>query len=548
MTKPDTLTPGSIKAKDLWLEILEGRSQNHFLRHGYYCTRQPDDGERTAGITPSEAREAETRFFQNTAPWDTSADKQRFGTKNLVKYLSGMLTQIINKVLPKLQREVENKLTACYTELRKLPKEVTSEPAAFVFGLLSSFCTDIRSRVSGIPGAEILVQQSRREFEALKHAIRGTAPRFIPLPSARDAPFSSTVDVLSDLDEDNETIINGLPPGTSTNEIYLKDMRVHIRRSMTRELPFNVPYPAKTLLIQRFQETWERECFACFEKIQRLFNRTLSQLMRDRFGRFRHLESQIEAAVMSLLQVRRTAASEQIEILLKFETTPFTQNTHYLSDATDKVLSRYKDIRGGRTSVRCLPEAEATAEEPLVYHADGKHEVILLRMSLHPKDHPVPIEQTAEEIYWHESPPRELPPKRKGKKSKGKSPWSLRHPTASTAVNASAPTYANARYAPAGKLGYVGLTADDLGKLNPPDEYEEELSVMAEVRAYFQVSYKVLALGTPDAAARCATYLSEELDIVSRRQELTGKKTSLEKAKMELMSASLAGVEVSAPS
>lgn len=41
------------------------------------------------------------------------------------------------------------------------------------------------------------------------------------------------------------------------------------------------------------------------------------------------------------------------------------------------------------------------------------------------------------------------------------------------------------------KLGYVGLTADDLGKLNPPDEYEEELNVMAEVRAYFQVAYKV---------------------------------------------------------
>lgn len=41
------------------------------------------------------------------------------------------------------------------------------------------------------------------------------------------------------------------------------------------------------------------------------------------------------------------------------------------------------------------------------------------------------------------------------------------------------------------KLGYVGLTVDDLGKLNPPDEYEEELHVMAEVRAYFQVAYKV---------------------------------------------------------
>lgn len=40
-------------------------------------------------------------------------------------------------------------------------------------------------------------------------------------------------------------------------------------------------------------------------------------------------------------------------------------------------------------------------------------------------------------------------------------------------------------------IGYTGLTTDDLGKLNPEDEYETELEVMAEVRAYFQVSYKV---------------------------------------------------------
>lgn len=41
------------------------------------------------------------------------------------------------------------------------------------------------------------------------------------------------------------------------------------------------------------------------------------------------------------------------------------------------------------------------------------------------------------------------------------------------------------------EIGHTGLKAEDLGKLNPPDEYETELQVMAEVRGYFQVSYKV---------------------------------------------------------
>lgn len=43
------------------------------------------------------------------------------------------------------------------------------------------------------------------------------------------------------------------------------------------------------------------------------------------------------------------------------------------------------------------------------------------------------------------------------------------------------------------ELGYKDLVESDLDRLIPPDEYEEELVVMADVRAYFQVAYKVRA-------------------------------------------------------
>lgn len=93
MTKPDTLPPGATKSRDLWLDVIEGR--RFPLKHGYYCTRQPDDDERTKGITTAQAREAEMAFFRNNAPWSTSAQKHRFGTTQLVANLSKLLTQII---------------------------------------------------------------------------------------------------------------------------------------------------------------------------------------------------------------------------------------------------------------------------------------------------------------------------------------------------------------------------------------------------------------------------------------------------------------------
>ena len=93
MTKPDMLTLGSTKARDLWLDVIEGR--RHSLTHGYYCTRQPDDAERSAGVTSANARVTESTYFKETVPWSTSAHKHRFGTNNLIATLSALLVQVI---------------------------------------------------------------------------------------------------------------------------------------------------------------------------------------------------------------------------------------------------------------------------------------------------------------------------------------------------------------------------------------------------------------------------------------------------------------------
>ena len=70
LTKPDTIPPGATKSREMWLDIIEGR--RHQLKHGYFCTRQPDDDKRLSGVSPSEARAAEAEFFKTNSPWSTS--------------------------------------------------------------------------------------------------------------------------------------------------------------------------------------------------------------------------------------------------------------------------------------------------------------------------------------------------------------------------------------------------------------------------------------------------------------------------------------------
>jgi hypothetical protein len=118
-----------------------------------------------------------------------------------------------------------------------------------------------------------------------------------------------------------------------------------------------------------------------------------------------------------------------LQAVLEMEKALFTQNTHYLETCTEKWLSKYKDARAARG----LGDAQAK---------DGM--------------------QT--EAFSLSAPPYPIPPM----------------PSTETKVQTASAS-----------LRECGITEGDLGELDPGDEYETELRVMAEVRGYFQVAYEV---------------------------------------------------------
>lgn len=111
------------------------------------------------------------------------------------------------------------------------------------------------------------------------------------------------------------------------------------------------------------------------------------------------------------------------------------------------------------------------------------------------------------------------------------------------------------------RLGLGHITLADLSKLDPPDMYEMEMELMAEVRAYFSISYKritdyvplaidhtflhafmsalqttlisKLRLGTE--TQNCEAYLAEDADVAAERTELEGRMRRLESVREELL-------------
>ncbi|KII84204.1 hypothetical protein PLICRDRAFT_46578 [Plicaturopsis crispa FD-325 SS-3] len=553
ITKLDLLSVGSTKVRDLWLEVIEGR--RHALRHGYFCTRQPDDDERAAGVTPESARAAEADFFATTQPWAASVHQHRFGTSKLTATLSSLLVRVIDDTLPNIRAETTRVLDICKRELAALPKGIDQEPATYMLSLITDFSSRISQYAQGTADARSLIQENRVYYTQFKEAIRATAPYFVPYTSRKEEPrFDNRLD-------DDE------PASESKNRpFFLDDMRRHIDDSITRELPNNVPFDAKVVLIDEFQSTWENFATVCFDRVRKCMLKTLLECISKYFGGYEGLRNHLNVFVSELVEQHYDSCLSHIAAILEGERTPFTQNDHYLATSKDKWLAKYKEARAGQKEPS---PAQGIAASTLSSPFSFANPSAISSPAKAPSSAPAPLP------FSFAKPLASSVSGSKPASSKGGPPVIVTTPETEFRSPAPSPSpfvlpvpqpnpvdKLNAALAALADLGYSGITAEDLGKLNPPDEYETELEAMAEVRGYFQVAYKrvidnvpilidllfvkavskdvqsflvtKLGLGTANATARCAQYLAEDPNIVQRRDELVARKKRLENVADEL--------------
>ncbi|KAI0087492.1 P-loop containing nucleoside triphosphate hydrolase protein [Irpex rosettiformis] len=581
LTKPDTIPPGATKSRELWLEVIEGR--RFPLKLGYFCTRQPDEDERAAHITQEDARAAESDFFENTAPWSRSTHRHRFGTQNLVANISAHLVKIIDESLPLLTDETNRQLSLCKTRLAAIPP-VTSEPFSFVLELVQRFCANMRAYVKGDAEAAALVQKNSAVYQDMKIKIRSTAPVFIPYTAGHTSilPGTSVFAELQRLEDgENAKVITSFQKQITIGQIQAK-----IKSALTRELPNNVPYVVKLLLIKEFQSDWHDIVQRAGEQVfEGLKNHTTS-LVLEGFGQYTHLRPLVENAVQALLEDKRDSMTAQISKLIKYESTAYTQNDHYLSDGKEKFLAQYKALRMKNLKKTQPAAAVASIGTPVTPTSPAA--------PARPLFSPSPELRVAD--YQQGAVPRQTATTAPGAKNLigaplNALPFKFSDASPSGGVPTQSPDHkppfsfspesTSSRSAPAlltddarteelknvieglKRLGYAGVRPEDLQKLSPSDEYEEELALMAEVRAYFKVAYKriidyvplaidhellyaftddlqfhllsALGINGTEAVAKCAGYLAEDPDIVAEREELLSRKMRLLGVQAELL-------------
>ncbi|KAJ7934585.1 P-loop containing nucleoside triphosphate hydrolase protein [Mycena leptocephala] len=552
LTKPDLLSVGS-KKRDLWLDVIEGR--NHILMHGYFCTRQPDDGERAKNITPEQARRAETTFFAETAPWSTTDHKERFGTENLVSSLSTILVQIINDRLPLIRSMANERMDACRRELGSLPAKVVGEPATHMLNLITAFCSEIRVYVDGQSDKSDLIHERNTAFAEFKHSIKKTQPQFIAC-TVGQAGTHFPIQIDNETRESATDLINSQKP------VYLTDIRTHLAKSITRELPGNIPFSAKKTLITAFQHTWLACARDCFNAVKQSMVALLMRCIDEKFGRYELLQTRLKTCITNLAAKYFESCANFLLAMLEVDQMPFTQNGRYLQTSTEKWLSRYKDERAGKK--------ESNGEEVSKPHKLGGAQPSASTprgAEMFKFDTPAP---SSPSVFAVKTPLGAAPPDPTHSISSGLSApkpqtegysSSPRPPLPSNTAGTDAEKI-NTVLALLAELGYPGVVPEDFGKLRPVDEFETEITVMSEVRGYFECAYKrvidnipslidakfLLAmaqnlqqelisefgLGSENANAVCATFLVEDPRLVAKREDLMARNLRLEAIQIQL--------------
>ncbi|KAF7797716.1 hypothetical protein EIP86_008916 [Pleurotus ostreatoroseus] len=363
LTKPDTIQHGEEHG---WLRVLDGAS--HPLKHGYYIVKQPSPKELEEGISSEEARRREVTFFENTFPWNSKATlRQRMGTTNLTRELSRLLGNVINQGLPALRKESKESYQEVKRLLASLPPPPPENPASELLHLVTAFSGIVDNLIQGRDHYETLIQECRPAYQVFKTDIRRTAPRMRPFENQNAA--DSVVIEDDENDSGFDIIIDGeAMPRSADGEplpkpMYLDEVRNHIQSSLTRQLPYNVPFRAKVALIEKIFKDWDIYCEKCFSSVYDVTLAALKDCIKTSFGTFRtSLPDHVHVIVEDLVEQCKTATLARIDWMLQLENPPFTLNDHYFANYREEYLKRYKKARqsdNGFTTPEDIAEALA---------------------------------------------------------------------------------------------------------------------------------------------------------------------------------------------
>ncbi|CAB1117299.1 unnamed protein product [Ectocarpus sp. CCAP 1310/34] len=293
LTKPDLIGPGN---EDEVLAVLHNVRKP--LQLGYVMVKNRSQAELKAGLTGTEAREAEEAFFRQHSHFK-GCDPKLFGVANLTtRHL--LVTRIQHELVP-MKADVETALASVRTELKglssygnastpgdrqKLLVTVTQE---YVRHLNSVVQGEYRDRVIVVHPQLRLYTRALGVFDALKGKVEMTAPRF-------------------------------------NDEDFVEQLASQMDALRGRELPGFMSAQSFYMFMAQYVEAWRDPARVAATEVRSLSLEVATKLLDVLVVQYPALREAVRSVAGVVMETAYESALEEVDDLLAKEKDPFTIN------------------------------------------------------------------------------------------------------------------------------------------------------------------------------------------------------------------------------
>ncbi|XP_070693695.1 interferon-induced GTP-binding protein Mx-like [Pempheris klunzingeri] len=293
LTKPDLVDKGT---EDTVVDIVHNEVIH--LKKGYMIVKCRGQKEITEKVTLTEATEREKAFFSDHVHFRSLYDEGRATVPKLAENLTLELVHHIKKSLPRLEEQIEKKLTKTLVELDRYGTEPPSDATdrlGFLIDRVTAFTKDAISLTTG---------------EDLKFGAR------LNLFSILRKEFAAWQDIIE-------------RSGVSFNWNIEKEVAQYERKYRGRELPGFINYKTFEDMVKEQIKLLEEPAIMKLKEITELVKRELLKVAQKSLVGFPNLIRAATMKIEAISKERESTAESTLRTQFKMELIVYTQDTTY---------------------------------------------------------------------------------------------------------------------------------------------------------------------------------------------------------------------------
>ncbi|KAM8756298.1 uncharacterized protein AB9X84_009540 [Acanthopagrus schlegelii] len=346
LTKPDLVDKGT---EETVVDIVHNEVIH--LKRGYMIVKCRGQKEITERVSLTEATEREKTFFEGHECFQTLYNDGHATVPKLAEKLTLELVHHIEKSLPRLEEQIEEKLAQTCAELERYGNGPPSDAAERVVFLIDKVTAFTEDAISLTTGEELKCGDRLNIFSTLRREFR-------------------------------KWIVHLDHSGEKFNERIEKEVEEYEERYRGRELPGFINYKTFEFMIKEQIKQLEEPAVKRLKDIADAVRKVFIQLAQSSFAGLPNLVKTAKAKIEAIKQERESTAESMLRTQFKMELLVYSQDRIYSSSLSDckREEGEEEEDREKRKGILFTIDSHATLKE-LMLHLKAYYKIASQRLA-----------------------------------------------------------------------------------------------------------------------------------------------------------------------